>query len=93
MNRLVLFLALCASPAAAHQAASGWAYPPSCCSQNDCREFPGERMKETPRGYLFPSGLVLPYADDRIKPSPDGKFHICQNRLRVICLFVPPRGV
>jgi hypothetical protein len=42
------------------------------------------------------TGEVIGYQDSRLKPSPDGEFHLClpsgRIRSRAICLFVPPRS-
>ena len=87
--RALVVLLLLSSSASAHQAASGWAYPNDCCAEKDCFEFPGERIKETPQGYLLPSGLLVPYDDKRLRPSPDGKYHACTFVGSLRCLFVP----
>ena len=91
--RQLLIALLLTTPVAAHQAASGWAYPTECCSGKDCFEFPGEKIKETPRGYELPSGIVVPYNDRRLRSSPDGEYHVCANFVNKVltCLFVPPR--
>lgn len=79
----------------------GWVYPWSCCSQMDCRPVsspPNGDVEERPEGYVIRStGEVIPYADKRVKDSPDGTFHVCAHQAgidagHVICLFVPPRG-
>lgn len=80
-----------------HSAPSGWAYPLECCSNQDCREVADADVFEGPDGYrLVASGEVVPYADARVKDSPDGRFHWCStggsDTGRTICLFVPPRG-
>ena len=94
MTRLALILALSTTPAAAHMAQSGWAYPTECCSGRDCFEFDGARIKETPDGYALPSGTVVPYNDRRLRSSPDDAYHLCVNFVnkRLMCLFVPPRA-
>ena len=89
-----------ASTASAHDAPTGWTYPYSCCSGQDCREVtsgPQGRVRETPQGYQIAStGEVIPYGDIRVKDSPDGAFHWCSvagaEDTRTICLFVPPRS-
>ena len=86
----ILIALLLTVPASAHQAASGWAYPPDCCAEKDCFEFPGQRIKETPQGYLLPSGIIVTYSDKRLRPSPDGLYHACAFLGRLTCLFVPP---
>ena len=89
-----------ASTASAHDAPTGWTYPYSCCSRQDCREVssgPEGKVRETPQGYQIAStGEVIPYGDIRVKDSPDGAFHWCSvagaEDTRTICLFVPPRS-
>ena len=97
---IVVFLLLLAAniAARAHDAPAGWAYPLACCSNRDCHEVPAGGVKEGGAGYtLASSGETVPYGDRRIKDSPDGLFHACQqggdvDAGRIICLFVPPRG-
>ncbi len=85
-------------PAGAHEAPLGWKYPWSCCSNQDCEMVGRRGVDERPDGYLIRStGEVVPYADSRVKDSPDGEFHWCAHRQGVdagltICLFVPPKG-
>lgn len=93
----------CSGPGLAHDALptaaqpNGWSYPFACCSGYDCREVSKKAISERPEGYVIVgTGEVLPYADARVKNSPDGEFHWCSvagaNNGRTICLFVPPRG-
>lgn len=85
--------------AGAHEAPTGWSYPLLCCSSIDCREAADREVRETVAGYQVAStGEVVPYGHRRIKDSPDGRFHLCQqggdfDKGRVLCLFVPPRGM
>lgn len=87
-----------ASPAAAHEALTGWSYPLSCCSDRDCRQTAEREVLETAEGYrLASTGEVVGYGDRRVKNSPDGLFHVCQqggnfDSGRVLCLFAPPRS-
>lgn len=73
--------------------------PPLCCSDRDCRQAGDGEVRETPQGYLLvTTGEVVPYRNYRVKPSPDGLFHVCQqagnfDTGRVLCLFAPPRGM
>lgn len=83
--------------ARAHEAAKGWSYPFSCCSNFDCRQISSKAISERPEGYVInDTGEVLDYADARLKDSPDGEYHWCSvaggSRSRTICLFVPPRS-
>lgn len=76
----------------------GWTYPWGCCSNQDCRQATDGEVREVVKGYLLTtSGEIVPYGDKRIKDSPDGMFHACQqggniDKGRVLCLFVPPRS-
>lgn len=100
----VLASLLLASGAYAHEAPKtvkqplGWLYPYACCSTIDCRPAKEGEVRETPSGYVMSStGETVPYTDKRVKDSPDGLFHTCQqggnfDTGRVLCLFRPPRG-
>lgn len=68
-------------------------YPAWCCSDRDCRELvedKGETVLETPDGWKLWDGRVVPRKVG--KPSPDKKFHLCEEALSkaIICFFVPP---
>lgn len=84
--------------AMAHKAPTGWSYPLSCCSNIDCREAKDREVRETADGYVLTStGEAVAYSDRRVKQSPDGRFHVCQqggdfDHGRILCLFAPPRG-
>jgi hypothetical protein len=94
--RLLLLSVFLSTSALAHDAPTGWSYPFNCCSNQDCREVPDASVKETPSGYLASNGETIPYADKRVKDSPDGKFHLCtiagREDGRALCLFIPPRS-
>lgn len=89
-----LAVALSSAGVKAHQAPTGWAYPFSCCGNQDCREVPGSTVKALPGGYRAPSGEFLASNDRRLKPSPDGLYHWCSvqglNDGKTLCLYVPP---
>lgn len=93
-----LVAAMLIAKSRAHDAPSGWAYSLACCSNRDCHEIEQGGIKERPEGYtLVVTGEIVPYGDKRIKDSPDGLFHACQqggdfDSGRIICLYVPPRG-
>ncbi|MFC3071507.1 hypothetical protein [Shinella pollutisoli] len=94
---LALVLAVPIQPARAHDAPSGWSYPFACCSNDDCRPVAETAVGEGPAGYVVrATGEVVPYADPRVRASPDGDFHWCsvagEATSRTICLFVPPRA-
>lgn len=81
----------------AHDAPSGWSYPFSCCSNQDCRPVATKAVSEKPQGYVINvTGEVVPYKDTRVRTSPDGEFHWCsvagEEKSRTLCLFVPPRS-
>lgn len=83
--------------AEAHDAPTGWSYPPLCCSGIDCRPVASSAIKEGPAGYVITStGELVPYRDKRVRNSPDGEYHWCsmlgEDDTRTICLFVPPRS-
>lgn len=101
VTELVLAIALIivlSLKALAHDAPSGWTYPYACCSDRDCRQAEQDEVRETKSGYrLTSTGEVVEYQSRRIKDSPDGLFHVCQqagnfDTGRVLCLFVPPRS-
>lgn len=83
-------------------------YPASCCSETDCAPIRVENVKPVPGGYavFVPQDehpqvhqtsfqTVVPY--DKMRPSPDGDYHICLRPEgvageRVLCFFGPPMG-
>lgn len=87
-----------ATPTAA--APLGWSYPWSCCAGMDCEEIASSRVHETPDGYVVDGSTdasPIPYADKRVKDSPDNLFHWCAHRAgndigKTICLFRGPKG-
>lgn len=87
IRALIGIAALAAGPALAHQAPSGWEYPPGCCNGKECHPSPIEMRKD---GYWLPEVQVLvPYGDHRIKPSGDADTHICNNGSAVYCIYIP----
>lgn len=82
----------------AHEAPLGWTYPYLCCSDRDCKQAADGAVRETSEGYrIVSTGEIVPYRDRRIKDSPDGLFHTCQqagnfDAGRILCLFIPPRA-
>ena len=91
----------------------GWAYPLNCCSGQDCAAIPASRVSTMPDGYHIevgpgdhqfvtrPTLFIVAYNDRKVKPSPDGEFHLCISReyrgtsgdvtpSRLICFFAPP---
>lgn len=85
------FVALLTFGAFAHNAPSGWAYPPECCGGYDCSEIAADRVKPGFAGYIVDGRFYVPMAQVRF--SPDGRFHACFPTLdNLRCLFVPPQG-
>ena len=64
-----------APPSHAHQAASGWHYPVSCCSGGDCYEIPASDLQEVMGAYKILATGQCSYNGDR--------------RATTFCLFVP----
>jgi hypothetical protein len=94
---LLPLMILLAPAADAHEAASGWKYPLSCCSGYDCRPVSAKWIQEEGGAFIIPTtGEAVPYTDKRIKSSPDGEYHWCskygKDDTPTICLFVPPRS-
>ncbi len=87
-----------ASVLLAHDAPTGWKYPWACCANQDCKQMTGQ-IAEVREGYIvLPTSEIVPYADKRVKDSPDGEYHWCRHlagvdKGRTICLFVPPKGM
>ena len=92
----ILVAAALVRDARAHDAPSGWSYPWSCCSGQDCRAVSSAWVKAMPEGWQLPTGEIVGYSDSRIKPSPDGDYHWCSvagsDTTGTICLFVPPQS-
>lgn len=91
----------------AYQAMSGWAYPASCCSGQDCAEISAHAVSETVDGYIVtvvpgshpmwlhdradPLVLAIAYLDSH--HSPDGRFHLCIDRTgKPLCFFAAYGG-
>lgn len=80
----------------------GWTYPYACCSGQDCREVKqgdGLLVDEEADGFHVGTASpreVVPFADAKVKPSPDGEYHWCsvagKDDGKTICLFVPPKS-
>ena len=85
-------------PARPHAAPSGWQYPSECCHDRDCREADPGEVEEVQGGYrVAPSATYLPHGDDRLRPSPDGRWHVCNQTpgdrtSPPLCVFVPNQG-
>ncbi|PWK67566.1 hypothetical protein [Aminobacter sp. AP02] len=95
--------------ASAHQATSGWTYPPACChgdiESGECQAIPDKSVKEEGGGWsiqLEPGDhrkvtrhnrYFVPYGSEI--PSGDGDFHICLHPTEdhENCFFVPPGAI
>ena len=60
--------------ALAHEAASGWQYPPGCCGGEDCHPVPCETIEEK-RGVYIWKGVVFHRSMARV--SGDDRCHVC----------------
>lgn len=67
---LGLIIGLVADKAQAHS----W-YEPECCSGKDCREVSDEQITFNSDGSYTYDGLK--FTKDMVRPSRDGKFHVC----------------
>lgn len=90
----LILWAIAAEMAEAHD----W-YPSECCSGQDCREISDAAVEVGPEGYLLKlTGETIPHGDERVRFSPDARFHQCivpadHNRgAYTRCVFVPARS-
>jgi hypothetical protein len=76
-------------------------YPIECCSGVDCAPI---KLSETPReengGFLLMDGSGRRVAYKDIKPSPDGQWHLCEQKWepelkdrKILCVWAPVGGV
>lgn len=65
-------------------------YSQECCSDRDCAPVEDGLVTERPDGYHY-KHYTFPYQDKRVKLSPDGRYHVCQNPYNVFCIYVPER--
>lgn len=94
-------------PVEAHQAPTGWAYDPSCCSGRDCAPAAFNRVQVSRDGngyhirlragehHHFPGAvdMIVPLGDRRIRPSQDTEYHICLSATgHLFCLYAPELG-
>ncbi|CAN7319490.1 hypothetical protein LJR235_001648 [Pararhizobium sp. LjRoot235] len=93
----------------AHQAGSGWVYPPACCQGShvggDCEAIPSSDVTKGAQGYsvfIHPGDhhlatryhrFFVPYGDDL--PSGDENYHVCLHPTEdyLNCFFAPPNAV
>lgn len=106
--RLIMAFAALAGAATAHDAPSGWSYPPYCCNgdghSGDCQPIPAGAVKIVAGGFEVmlavgdhrlvtkPHSFFVPY--QKAQPSPDGMYHLClfPTEDTVRCFFAPPMG-
>lgn len=103
-------------PAFPHQAPMGWSYDRSCCSGKDCHQIDDASVSEGAMGYtvtltpdqhhqlMQPRTFFVEHGSERIRPSPDGRYHACITMEGewfangaviggyLVCLYVPPRA-
>lgn len=88
---LIAFLGLCLAwcvPARAHSF-----YSALCCSDRDCHPVADTDVEATAGGWFVkPTGETIPYSDPKVKPSPDGRFHLCVPETLVRCIYTPGMG-
>lgn len=68
-------------------------YDPECCGGSDCAPITEKSVIEASDGYHV-EGMLVPYADPRIRLSPDDQYHLCAPHYRnakLRCLYVPKR--
>ncbi len=95
---LVGLSAVCGG-AEAHQAISGFIYPLECCNNIDCRQL-DEKEVIIGKDYYIWKGRHIAFKSPKIRNSPDGFFHACENAhwgdtsnaLEITCFFVPTNG-
>lgn len=91
--------AIFAGGAGAHQAVSGWIYPLDCCNENDCSQLDDNAVFVGTNYYIWKEHRIA-FDSPKIRRSPDGRFHGCENahwgdtsgKLEVSCFFVPAQG-
>lgn len=94
--------------APAHEAPSGWQYPSSCCSDQDCYRIDesevrpaqggGYRLVRTGEVFREPGAPGVTPSDRTFRWSGDGEFHRCSPEGKPadatsLCLLVPRPGV
>lgn len=75
----------------AHDAETGWTYPPECCGNNDCEMIHGaSRIRTVDDGFLIDGHYYIAQRDTRL--SPDGRWHVCIFNGKLYCVFRPFDG-
>ncbi|WP_134495985.1 hypothetical protein [Microvirga pakistanensis] len=84
---VLALLVIPSTPSLAHD----W-YPASCCSERDCRalvEAMGETVLDAAGRFELWDGRTVDR--EKARPSPDGRFHLCETTAgRILCFFAPP---
>ena len=88
---IIVCLTIWLMPALAHDAPSGWAYPPECCGERDCTQIDAKRVVELAGSYVIDG--IYHISNERTRWSPDGEYHACFNSIgALICFFAPPKA-
>lgn len=67
-------------------------FPLECCSNRDCVPIDERRVREQIEGYYVDESFFVPRREARV--SQDGRYFACwPNPARLVCLFVPPKGM
>lgn len=92
LGLLALVLVLTAARAMAHEAPTGWAYDPACCSNRDCAPAAAKTISENAEGWLVDGKDFVARGKER--RSGDEFFHVCRSVYdgRLLCLYAPNRG-
>jgi hypothetical protein len=77
----------------ANTTAPHW-YDEDCCNLDDCRKAPTKAIEQVAEGYLVYGEHVIKHGDERIRPSRDADFHICEMTSEwghkfIRCIYVP----
>ena len=72
-------------------------YDPSCCSMQDCEPVEPGAIRRMQEGYFveylssrgFRVRGFVPYGSPAIKPSQDGREHVCATAQILLCIYLP----
>ena len=98
--KIIILIAMLSVKATAHEAASGWEYPPHCCTGKDCEQLSDDRVIIFNNGYMVYGKHFIPFDEpdqwnNLPKPSGDDHFHACWSPIEVErqygprCFFYP----
>ena len=67
--------------------AHSW-YAPECCGDGDCKPVSADEVVELSEGRWkhIPSGSI--FQRSQVKPSQDGRFHVCIVGENVYCIYI-----